>query len=199
MDAQAQIARLKAELLAKDARIAEQEAYIAKLEALVASLTEQVARLTRQVELLTEKLEQNSKNSNRPPSSDPPGRTGRRGSRKKRSKNKSKRKRGGQPGHAGSHRALLPSEQVTEFVEVFPPQCENCWNPLPRIPEQEARRYQVIEVEPVLPTVTEYRRHAVRCSCGYTTRVPFEQSEIPTSSFGPRLMSLALLCGVAHP
>lgn len=191
MDAQAQIDALKAQLRAKDARIAE-------LEALVAKQAAQLAQLAKQVEMLTEKLARNSRNSNLPPSSDPPGRSGSSGKKPKK-RRKQKRKRGGQVGHSGAHRALVPAEQVTEIEDIFPRRCENCWEMLPEIPDPDAQRYQVTEVPPITPTIIEYRRHAVRCACGYTTRVPFEQSQIPRSAFGPRLMSLVvLLSGIYH-
>ena len=102
------------------------QARIAELEQLVATLTEQVATLRKQVEVLTEKLGRNSGNSHLPPSSDPPGR--KRSSRKQSKKQRpGGRKRGGQPGHQGSHRALVPADQVTELANLYPQKCENCW------------------------------------------------------------------------
>ena len=66
MDAQQRIAELEAELAVAHARIAEQEARIAEQDA-------RILALTKQVELLLERLGQNSSNSHKPPSSDPPG------------------------------------------------------------------------------------------------------------------------------
>jgi len=59
LNAQQEIAELKAALVAKDAQIA--------------ALMAQVAALIKQVAELTEKLGKNSGNSNKPPSSDSPG------------------------------------------------------------------------------------------------------------------------------
>jgi transposase len=211
LDAQRKIAELNAELMAKNARIAKLEAQTTKLEAqlaakdarieelepLVAKWTEQVATLTKQVAVLTEKLERNSSNSRLPPSSDPPGRSR---TRRKKSKKKSKRKRGGQPGHRGAHRALLPAEQVNKFHDLFPEQCENCWESLPEVADPRAKRYQTIEVPPLRPHIEEFRRHAVACAhCGHKTRAPYDEKQIPSSPFGPRLMSIVgLLTGVYH-
>ncbi len=185
MDPTSQIAQLQAALLEKDARIAKQDAQIAEL-------TEQVCHLARLVETLTEAAGRNSRNSNKPPSSDPPGRTGS-GRSSQNTRKKRKRKRGGQVGHPGAHRALVPVEQVSKLENIFPSQCGNCWKQLPQTPDPKARRYQVTEVPPITPSIIEYRRHAVRCTCGYTTIKPFEDSQIPTSAFGPRLMSLVVL------
>ena len=187
LDPLTEIEKLKAELQASRAQIA-------ALETLV-------AQLRKQNEALMEQLARNSRNSNRPPSSDPPGRSGGGGGRKskKRGKPKKRRKPGGQVGHPGSHRALLPAEKVTRIEDVFPSRCESCWKPMPEVIDPDARRHQVMEIPPFEPEVTEYRRHAVTCECGYTTRVPFAESQIPTSAFGPRMMSLvALLTGVYH-
>jgi transposase len=179
VDADRRIAELESELAAKDARIA--------------ALTEQLAKLTKQVAELTERLGRNSSNSNKPPSSDSPGNRAER-----RAKAKRDRKRGGQPGHSGSKRALVPAEQVNEFVHLFAPQCENCWASLPQTPDPKAARYQTIELPPVKPHVTEYVQHAVVCACcKHRTWGPYDK--IPLSPFGPRLSSIvALLTGVYH-
>ena len=172
---------LEAELAAKDAKIAEQAARIAVLEARVAELVE--------------KLNQNSSNSHKPPSSDPPGNR-----KERRADAKQKRKRGAQKGHRGSRRELLPPEQVDEFVEHFPQECESCWRPLPEVHDPDATRYQVTEVPPIRPHTKEHRRHAVQCPhCRYVTRAPYDATVIPASPFGPRLMALvALFTGVYH-
>ena len=65
----------------------------------------------KEIEALKEKLNTNSKNSSKPPSSEP---------FKKNHKKKSKRKQGGQPGHKGVFRALLPLEQV-DHIEICNP------------------------------------------------------------------------------
>jgi transposase len=184
--------------MAKDARIAELEAQLAAKDARIEELEALVAKLTKQVAVLGEKLGRNSKNSHLPPSTDPPGRIG--GSTKNKKSKKSRRKRGGQPGHKGSHRALLPENQVDEFVNLYPPKCENCWVALPKVPDPRPKRYQVVDAPPLKPHVTEFRRHAVKCTrCGHKTRAPYDAQQIPSSSFGPRLTGLVgLLTGVYH-
>ena len=182
-DSQAdRIRQLEAEIAAKDARIAEQDARIAQLE--------------QRVTELLEKLNQNSSNSHKPPSSDPPGN---RKERRSQAKQK-KRKRGGQKGHAGSHRNLLPEDQVDKFVDHFPGECENCWKPLPEVHDPHAQRHQVTEVPPIRPHTTEHRRHSVTCTdCAHVTCARYDETKIPMSPFGPRLMALVgLFTGVYH-
>lgn len=190
MDAQQRIAELEVVVAAKDAEIVVLKEQVATLMATVAALTKQVAELT-------ERLAQNSRNSHLPPSSDPPGSAGKPGHG---GKPKSERRRGGQRGHRGTRRTLVPPEQVNEIVDLYPAECENCWKALPEIPDTNAKRYQVTEVPPILPHTTEVRRHAVACPCcGHKTRAAYDEDVIPASPFGPRLMSIvALLTGAYH-
>src|SRR4051812_5562595 len=75
---------------------------------------------------LEARLGQTSANSSRPPSSDPPQTPARPKAPP------SGRKRGGQPGHHGAYRALLPIEQVDTVVAVAPEICRHCGQPLPQ-------------------------------------------------------------------
>lgn len=187
MDGVAEIEHLRAALAARDADLAAERVRRAELEA-------QVAELTEAVRALRELLGRNSGNSNKPPSSDPPG------TRTKEQKKKVGGRRGGQKGHRGSHRMLVPAEQVEEIVDLYPPECESCWEPLPKTPDSSARRYQYTELKPLAVHVTEFRRHAVVCPCcRYKTRAAYDPAIIPRFSFGPRLMAVvAMLTGVYH-
>jgi transposase/uncharacterized coiled-coil protein SlyX len=195
------IAELEAEGARKDARISELGAEVARkdvriseFEGEVATLTAQMAAVTKQVTELMEKLGRNSRNSHLPPSSDSPK------ERKQRDKSSSGRKRGGQPGHGGSQRELLPEKEVDELVDLYPPECESCWTPLPKVPDRGASRYQQTELPPIKPRTTEWRRHQVTCPhCGYKTRAAHDEKVIPQSPFGPRLMAImAMITGVYH-
>ena len=203
---ESRITELEGELASRDAVIARQAAVITEQAARIDRLEAQVTKLLEQVTLLTEKLGENSSNSSKPPSSDPPGSGSSTGSDKDKRKatsqrkgsKKTKRKRGGQRGHKGHHRELLPESEVDEFEDYYPEQCESCWAALPKVPDPSATRFQVTEVPPIVPHTTEHRCHSVTCSCGYTTRARYGP-EVPASPFGPRLMSLiGLLTGVYH-
>jgi transposase len=171
-------------------RFAELEARIAAQDVLIAAKDARIAELEKQVAELQAKLNQNSSNSSKPPSNDSPSD---RAQRQKRQK--SGKKRGGQPGHEGSQRALVPVEDVDDFVDHFPTQCEHCWSSLPATADAEALRYQTTELPPVQLFIVEHRVHTVTCLCGHRTTAAFE---CPTA-FGPRLSSvIALLTGVFH-
>jgi transposase len=85
-----------------------------------AALRVENAALRERVHELEARLGQDSSNSSRPPSSDPPQ------APRKRRVLPSGRKRGSQPGHRGAFRALLPVEQVDEMVTVVPEGCRHC-------------------------------------------------------------------------
>ena len=180
----AEVSALKAELAVLDTRNAELEAIVVMLKT--------------QVDELAEKLRRNSSNSHLPPSSDGPGAASRGSVRGK--KSASGRKRGGQKGHRGAHRSLLPIELVDEIVELFPAACEGCSVALPETPDADARRYQVLDLVGCTPHTTEFRRHEVACDrCGHRTRAAYDATRIPSSPFGPRLVAVvALLTGVYH-
>jgi transposase len=167
---------------------------ITELEGVVAAQSAEIAQLKLLVTKLLEEKGRNSSNSGKPPSSDPPSARAQRRAKGK----KGERKRGGQPGHEGSSRALVPPERVRHVEDLFPPECENCFASLPRMPDANPRRYQTAELPPVEPEITEWRQHGVVCPCcAHKTYGPYEQ--IPTSPFGPRLSSIvALLTGVYH-
>jgi transposase len=188
----AALAAREADLAAREADLAARDADLAAERARRVELEAQVAKLTEAVQELRAVLERNSRNSNKPPSSDPPG-SGAKTPRKPKGG-----RRGGQKGHRGSYRMLVP--EADQLVDLYPPECESCWEPLPSTPDPLARRYQHTELKPLAVHVTEYRRHAVRCPrCGFKTRAPYDSTVIPRFAFGPRLMAVvAMLTGVYH-
>jgi transposase len=171
---------------------------IAALEAQLAARDQRIAELEAALNALTEKLNQNSRNSHKPPSSDGPGAAGR-GERPQRKKSTG-RKRGGQKGHRGARRMLLPTERVDRFIELFAEACNACATALPRTPDSDPRRYQLVDWSDNKIVVTEFRRHEVSCpSCGRRTRAAYDPKVIPASPFGPGFVGLAaVLTGVYH-
>jgi transposase len=177
----------------------EAQAYIRALEARVGTLEETVQGLKaamQQVEAtvdqLREQLQQNSRTSSRPPSSDPPQVLGQRPHREP-----SGRRPGGQLGHEGQTRALLPVEAVTVVIPVKPERCSRCQHPL-RGEDPQPQRHQVTELPPVQPVVTEYQRHRLLCpACGEATRAELPAG-VPAGGFGPRVQAITVLCTGAY-
>src|SRR3954469_23002108 len=86
----------------------------AAILALVQQYEQRLQALQEQVDRLTERLNQNSTNSSRPPSSDPPH------VKRRPPQPSSGRKKGGQPGHARQQRPLVPPEQVKQTIPLMP-------------------------------------------------------------------------------
>jgi transposase len=154
--------------------------------ATVAALCAQACRIAT----LEARLAQTSQTSSRPPSTDPPGLVRPR-------RRPSGRRPGGQPGHAGSHRALVPVECVQAVIPVTPVRCQRCGRRL-RGTDPTPGRHQVTEVPPITPLVTEYQLHTLGCRCGVRTRAALPPG-VPAGAFGPRLQAWAAVCtGVYH-
>ena len=159
--------------------------YIETLKGQVQTLTSMVHTLQEQVRTLQEQLNQTSRNSSRPPSSDPP-----QSPRPRRLRGQ--RRRGGQPGHPGHTRLLLPVEEVDEVVVLKPAQCTHCQAPLSG-DDRKPYRHQVIEIPPLKPVVTEYQWHQLACpACGERTRAPWPAG-VPSGTYGPRVQATVAL------
>jgi transposase len=143
-----------------------------------------IAELRERVCSLEARLAQNSTNSSKPPSSDPPGvvRPG---------KKPKGRNRGGQPGHRGHHRMLLPDERVDEVVPHTPTSCGHCGHSLAGAEEgRPVQVHQVVELPPISAEVKEHRMVCLRCpQCSKLTRAPLP-AEVGGKHFGPRLTAL---------
>jgi transposase len=142
---------------------------------------------------LEAKLNQSSSNSSKPPSSDPWWKNRPKPPRRK----KGERKQGGQKGHQGHRRELLPPEQVRRTEDVYPEQCQHCGSTHLIAEGSEPLRHQVTDIPIVLPFTDEWRQHLGFCGdCGKTTRAALPPG-VPRSNFGPGLTALvALLTGV---
>ncbi|MBV9774577.1 MAG: IS66 family transposase [Gemmatimonadetes bacterium] len=143
--------------------------------------------LEARVRELEARLGLDSTNSSKPPSTDPPGVL-------RRGKKPTGRKRGGQPGHPGAYRALLPSERVDAVVEHRPLSCDHCGHSLRSALQVHGwGRHQVVELPPIRAHVTEHRLLVLACpACARHTRAHLPPQVSP-KHFGPRLSALASL------
>ena len=156
-----------------------------------AAILAAIASLEKRIAELEARLNLNSTNSSKPPSSDPPDVK----LKRRPPAPPSGRKRGGQPGHKRHNRALVPPEHLRETFEVKPTPCRGCGASL-QGEDPDPLRHQVAEIPPVRPDVDEYRLHRLTCSgCGTTTRAELPAG-VPTGPFGPRLRAiLAMFAG----
>jgi transposase len=166
----------------------------AVVEVLLA-MDRRIAQLEARVEGLERRLGRNSRNSSLPPSEDPPGAPPRR-----RGKDRSGRPAGGQSGHEGHGRELLPAWAVDELVEHWPTRCGcgRVFAEADRVAAREPARHQVEELPQIAVRVTEHRCQRVRCpGCGLerTGELP---AEIAGSAFGPRLQAAVVALSVRN-
>jgi transposase len=141
-----------------------------------------IQQLEARVEKLERELSKGSRNSSRPPSSDPP-------TASPRSKDPSGHERGGQPGHEGHGRDLLPACAVDEVIEHWPARCGcgHVFSDGERQAAGEPARHQVEELPPITVRVVEHRAQRLRCpECGKRTRAEL-RAGVAGSCFGPRL------------
>ena len=148
-----------------------------------AELKATVAALLKRIEGLEARLAQNSSNSSRPPSSDPPSLP------PKPEREPSGRKRGGQPGHDKHKRVLLPPERVKSVTQCVPKGCRGCGDALSGI-DPEPLVHQVFEVPRLAAYADEYHLHRLYCPrCGITTQGPLPVG-VPSTGLGPRLEAM---------
>ena len=139
------------------------------------------------IRYLEARLGQNSTNSSKPPSSDPPH------AKPAPPKIPSGKRKGGQPGHPKRPRPELPPDTV---IELRAETCGQCHHPLAGT-DPEPLRHQVVEIPPVRPLVTEYRRH--RLSCPRCSRVTCPALPADTrGGYGPRVQAVCAVLSGAY-
>ena len=170
------------------------EMLLAKVEVQAVTITAQAATIAAQAVTITaqaaeigelkRRLGENSTNSSKPPSSDPPSARAERPEAPP-----SGKRRGGQPGHKGHRRELLPLDQVTAREDRFPPTCRSCDAPLPKTRDREPLVRQVVDLPEIKPSVTQFDCHHVQCACGVTT-CGAPPPGTPAGLLGPGVLAL---------
>jgi len=146
---------------------------------------------------LEAKASVSSRNSSSLPSSDAPKtRRQRRAQAREKAKellkgDREKRQAGGQPGHGGAGRELLPEDRMQEIVDHYPDQCGGCGREFTdgeKVPRHGPGRHQVAELPPTAVVYTEHRTHRLRCpGCRERTRATL--GTIGEAAFGPGLQA----------
>ena len=151
-------------------------------QALIDVLWKLLGEQSKRIEALEEKINGNSRNSSRPPSTD-------QGKGKPvKSGMANGRKAGGQPGHAGKGRDLVAADRITRFEDCHP--ARHCACGAEVRTSRLSWRHQVIEVPHIKPLVTEYRLYAGVCQgCGKQHEAGLPAGVSPRLA-GPRLLAL---------
>jgi transposase len=159
-----------------------------RVAARVAVIEAENAALRSEVRALRGRLEKDSHNSSKPPSSDGPG-----GPKRipKSLRGVSGRRPGGQPGHPGA--GLTPVEQPDAVVVHRPSACTACGHELGAAPVLRTERRQVIDLPAVRAQVVEHRAETRGCpGCGQATTAPFPADVLAPIQYGPRVATLAV-------
>jgi transposase-like protein len=160
----------------KDKIIAAQAKEIKILKDLIVVLTAKVAELTA-------KLNKNSKNSDKPPSSD-----GLKKSAPKNSRVPSDKPSGGQKGHEGTTKEL--TETPDTIVELVP--VDNCECGGAIIETEKYTVRQVSDIQPAKMITVEYRaKEGVCVECGKEHKGSFPENVKGTVSYGENIQAVA--------
>lgn len=163
------------------------EAVVALVERLLAAHQAQVAELTARIERLEARLNQDSHNSHKPPSSDGPSKLPPRRSRRQSSGKKS----GGQVGHPGT--TLLQVERPDTVVPHRASTCPQCQASLANAPIVKQERRQVWDLPTTRPQVTEHQALHVCCpQCQTVTAGCFPPDVTQPVQYGPGVKALAV-------
>jgi transposase len=154
-------------------------------------------RLEERLRALEAKASSSSRNSSQPPSTDAPKtRQQRRQEAREKAKELArkdgeKRKPGGQDGHPGAGRKLLPEDRMGEIVNHYPEGCDGCGREFTeeeKVPRHGPGRHQVAELPPTAVFYIEHRMHRLRCpGCRKRTRAVLGM--VGESAFGPGLQA----------
>jgi len=146
-------------------------------------LKQRLACMQVEVDKLGERINKNSQNSSKPPSSDMFQ------ERKYPKKEPSGQKKGGQHGHKGKGRKLKPLGQVNKVVVSKPTACTEC-GALLMGEDHNPQRHQVSELPRIVPEIVEYQKHTLTCLvCGTNNQAEWP-ADMPSGSFGERVQAL---------
>ena len=162
-------------------------ALVEQLQVSQAELRQQVQALTMRVAELEARLNTDSHNSHKPPSSDGLVKLPPRRSRRRRSGKKS----GGQPGHPGV--TLLQVEQPDKVVTHAASACGQCGAALAAAPVVKRERRQVMDLPPIRPQVTEHQvLHQCCPQCQAVSSGQFPPDVTQPIQYGPEVKALAV-------
>jgi transposase len=151
-----------------------------------------IKQQANKIKELEERINKNSKNSHKPPSTDNKLKV-----EKKSKKEKSDRKRGGQKGRVG--KSLKQVNNPDKIVELKPTTCCNCGCSLESNKAKLNAKRQVFDIPPINIEVTEYQQYEIKCPhCKEKNRTPFPDKVKTNVQYGDRLSSLVVYLNTYH-
>ncbi len=145
-------------------------------------LSNQVKFQEERIKELEARLNKNSGNSSKPPSTDE-------FIKPKSSRKKSKKKSGGQKGHKGQTLKMSdnPEEMITHSVKS----CKGCGHTLDQTKTKDVERRQVFDLPPLKINITEHRAESKHCPCcGLKNKASFPKGVEMPVQYGHNVKSL---------
>jgi len=166
-----------------------------QIESLTALVEEQAILIKSQGEQIKEleaRLNQNSQNSSKPPSSD-----FNKPSKKTRSAlPKEPKKQGGQKGHKGDTLKMVDAESVDTIISLKPERCK-CGKRLKRQVMDVHSRRQVLDIPEPKLQITEYQQYSCSCpSCGRINYGEYPEQVKAPVQYGIGIKALTTLLSV---
>jgi transposase len=159
-----------------------------ELITLIAALRAENAALKARMAELERRLELNSSNSGKPPSSDGLKKP----ARVRNLRERSGKKPGGQMGHKGE--TLRQVTDPDDVVDHYPPACSTCGvglDPETSVGHSVRQVFDLPEPQPLV--VTEHRAHDCQCTaCGAKTRAPFPDGVNAPVQYGARITAFVI-------
>ena len=156
-----------------------------ELAALVVELRAEVAALRAENAELRARVEKNSSNSSKPPSSDGLAKPA-----PKSLRGKSGRRPGGQAGHRGQ--TLCQVADPDRWRRHVPRCCRDCGAALADAAEVGMERRQVFDIPPIKVRVTEHQLVRRRCGCGTVTTADAPAGVDAPVQYGPNVAAIVV-------
>ncbi len=142
-----------------------------------------VDKLEQRIKELESRLNMNSSNSSKPPSTDD-----KLTKDKRKVTSKSKKKRGAQSGHKGKNLKIVA---IPDKLEVLlPTECNCCNKSLKNIDSLKFEKRQLFDLPDIKMQVTEYQAHSIECNkCHTVNKAEFPANISATTQYGDNLKS----------
>lgn len=175
--------------------LSEAQQIIDVLWSIIAELQTSHQVLTAKIADLEEKLNTNSRNSSKAPSSDLFHQPKKKKIKQHGAGKNKALKQGAQPGHEGKGRKLLPDEEVNDTVVCLPKSTCDCGGYVRPNPTK-FKRHQQFELPIIKPIVTEYQQIYGCCdTCGTTHCAPLPHG-VSNTLLAPRaIATVAIFTG----
>ncbi len=151
----------------------------------ISHLEQLIASQEKRIIALEEQLKKNSRNSDKPPSSD--------GMKRQitSSRKKSSRQSGGQKGHDGHTLKMVAEPDLVRKHCVD--ECSHCNRSLQDTEVIEYKKRQVFDIPPLKLEVTEHQAEVRKCfRCGTINTAEFPAGVVQSVQYGPRIKSFSV-------